>query len=118
MGCSHLPREREFIGQREQEEPVSNIQLGNSVPFHLQNARPRAVPDYSCMGIQEGKSWMLVLPLGSCEKGETSQRSPVCLLPLLAWTVSLPPQALPGVWLREGALWLQHSFSFLSSLWV
>lgn len=29
------------------------------------------------MGTQQGKNWMLVLPLGSCEKGETSQRSPV-----------------------------------------
>lgn len=52
MGCSHLPREGEFMGQRGQEEPVSNIQLGKESSLHLQSAQPEL-----CLTVPEpGKS--------------------------------------------------------------
>lgn len=114
-----------------------------SVPFHLQNAQPRAMPDpepgkspgaagaegipastfpvFWCIPAWEssrGTAGCLSCPWVAVRKVSPLRGHPSPLLPLLAWAVSVPPQALPGLWLREGALRLQHSFSFLSSLWI
>lgn len=67
MGCSHLPREGEFMGQREQEEPVSNIQLGKAV-------FPSPVPDHS--RVREKLGLREFLPAHSQCSGAFLHRSP------------------------------------------
>lgn len=133
------PTGKGIHGAREQEEPVSNIQLGKGVfPSTCRMLSPELCPTipepgkspgaagaegipastfpvFWCIPAWEssrGTAGCLSCPWVAVRKVRPLRGHPSPLLPLLAWAVSVPPQALPGLWLREGALRLQHSFSF------